>query len=165
MYPFAEYHLNDTTNKWVRRIQRTVMNKQVIPVYTSMETMTKTVHELTVEDMKSITFQVVPSLYWKYEWSYNDYMIHRVGKLDAPNQDLPMYDMLGNVWELVRDDWRDTHADSSENEFVNHIVGTKSDVPSVEKVIKGGAFDQLARNTISPSREGISRISNQSKHS
>ena len=165
MYPFAEYHLNDTTNKWVRRIQRTVMNKQVIPVYTSMETMTKTVHELTVEDMKSITFQVVPSLYWKYEWTYNDFMIHRVGKLDAPNQDLPMYDMLGNVWELVRDDWKDTHMDSSESEFVNHIVGTKSDDPNVEKVIKGGAFNQMARDAISPSRESIGRGECQSKHS
>ena len=132
MYPFAEYHLNDTTNKWVRRIQCTVMNKQIIPVYTSMETMTENVHELTVEKMKGITFQVVPSLYWRYDWSCNDYMIHRVGRLAAPNSDLPMYDMLGNVWELVRDDWSDRHVDSSRGEstdssestLVNHIVGT-----------------------------------------
>ena len=157
MYPFAENHLDDVTNRWVRRIQQTVMNKQVVPVYTSMETMDKNVHDLTVEDMKGITFQVVPSLYWKYDWSYNDYMIHRVGKLNAPSSDIKMYDMLGNVWELVRDNWSDRHAGSSGSASVNHIVGTNGDVQTAKHVIKGGAFDQFARNTISPARQKIGR--------
>ena len=84
--------------------------------------MDKDVHSLTEQDMKGITFQVVPSLYWKYEWPYNDYMVHRVGKLNAPNSELPMWDMLGNVWELVRDVWS-----PSINQLdgrVNPIVGS-----------------------------------------
>lgn len=164
MYPFAEYHPDDVTNRWVRRIQQTVMNKQVVPVYTSMETMDQDVHDLTVEDMKGITFQVVPSLYWKYEWSYNDYMIHRVGKLNAPSSDIKMYDMLGNVWELVRDDWSQRHTQSGSTVKVNHIIGTEDGNSSAEKVIKGGAFDQFARNTISPARESIGREQNKSKN-
>ena len=70
-----------------------------------METMDKDVHDLTMKDMKGITFQIVPQLYWRYEWSYNEFMIHRVGKLNPHNKDLRLYDMLGNVWELVRDNW------------------------------------------------------------
>ena len=105
LYPESEYYINDTTRKWVRKIRRTVLNRQILPVYTSMEGMTKGHHELTMEDMKSITFQIVPAFYWKYEWSYNEFMIHRVGKLASPSKDIVMYDMLGNVWEWVRDDW------------------------------------------------------------
>ena len=44
----------------MRTIHLEVMNKQILPVYTSMETMTKDVHDLTLDDMKSITFQIVP---------------------------------------------------------------------------------------------------------
>jgi len=65
----------------VRTIHLEVMNKQILPVYTSMETMEKDVHDLTLDDMKSITFQVVPQLYWRYEWTFNDFMIHPVGRL------------------------------------------------------------------------------------
>lgn len=122
MYPEAEYYRNDRLRKWVRKIRRAVLNRQILPVYTSMEGMDKNVHNLTVKDMKSITFQVVPSFYWKYEWSYNEFMIHRVGKLNAPSKELEMYDMLGNVWEWVRDDWSPTV--SQLNGKVNPILGT-----------------------------------------
>lgn len=53
-----------------------------------MENMDKDPHQLTVEEMKSITFQVVPSFYWKYDWSYNEFMIHRVGKLKSPSKEI-----------------------------------------------------------------------------
>lgn len=108
MYPYSEYKLNDLTNKWVRRIQRAVLERQILPVYTNMEGMDADVHELTIDELKSITFQVVPMFYWKYDWSYNDYMIHFVGRKEAPNSELQLYDMLGNVWEWVRDDWSKT---------------------------------------------------------
>ena len=123
MYPEAEYYRNDRLRKWVRKIRRAVLNRQILPVYTSMEGMDKNVHNLTVKDMKSITFQVVPSFYWKYEWSYNEFMIHRVGKLNSPSKELEMYDMLGNVWEWVRDDWSPTV--SQLNGKVNPILGTQ----------------------------------------
>ena len=157
MYPQSEWYLNDSTRKWVRKLNKTVLDRQIFPVYTSMESMTKNVHDLTVEDMKSITFQVIPSFYWKYEWTYNEFMIHPVGKLGAPNPELPMYDMLGNVWELVRDDWSSNV--SQMDGTVNPIVGDQSD-NSQQKVIKGGAFDQFCRKTISPSREGIGKTEN-----
>lgn len=48
-----------------------------------MEVMDIPLHDLTDDDMKSITFQVVPSFYWKYEWSYNEFMIHKVGRLNS----------------------------------------------------------------------------------
>lgn len=128
MYPEAEYYLNDRLRKWVRKIRGAVLNRQILPVYTSMENMDKDVHSLTVEELKSITFQVVPSFYWKYEWSYNEFMIHRVGKLNAPSKELEMYDMLGNVWEWVRDDWSPTIA--SLNGKVNPIVGGEPFVAS-----------------------------------
>ena len=32
-------------------------------------------------------------------------MIHRVGKLESNSKEYQLYDMLGNVWEWVRDDW------------------------------------------------------------
>ena len=88
MYPESEYYLNDTLRKWVRKIRMTMLNKQILPIYTSMENMTTDVHELTVDEMKGITFQVVPSFYWKYDWSYNEFMIHRVGKLASPSKNL-----------------------------------------------------------------------------
>lgn len=106
-YPEAEYFKGNSVQKWIRRINQTVMNRQIFPVYTSMEGMSDDVHDLTDEDLKGITFQVVPQFYWKYEWSYNRFMIHRVGKLATPSDDLEMYDMLGNVWEWVRDCWSD----------------------------------------------------------
>lgn len=90
-----------------------------------MESMTTDVHELTVDEMKGITFQVVPSFYWKYDWSYNEFMIHRVGKLASPSKNFLMYDMLGNVWEWVRDDWSDHVSDL--NGKVNPMVGGKDD--------------------------------------
>ena len=121
MYPEAEYYLNDRLRQWVRKIRRTVINRQILPVYTSMEVMTKNVHMLTLDDMKSITFQVVPSFYWKYEWSYNEFMIHRVGKLNPTSNNIVMYDMLGNVWEWVRDDWSDHVSDLDGK--VNPMVG------------------------------------------
>ena len=162
-YPEAEYHKNDNTRKWVRRLYQSVMNVQLFPVYTSMENMTTDPHKLTVKEMKGITFQVIPQFYWKYEWSFNDHMIHRVGKLNPPNPELPMYDMLGNVWELVRDDWSPS-VKVSLNGKTNPIVGNKENVPTASKVIKGGAFDQTCRNVVSASREEISMDSNKSKH-
>ena len=116
-----------------------------------MEGMSKSHHDLTDADMKSITFQVIPQFYWKYEWSYNEFMIHPVGKLQTPSEDIAMYDMLGNVWEWVRDDW--TANVSALNGTVNPIAGTKAG--SHEKVIKGGAFDQLVRKVTSSSREEL----------
>jgi hypothetical protein len=118
-----------------------------------MENMDKDVHSISVEELKSITFQVVPSFYWKYEWSYNEFMIHRVGKLKAPSKELEMYDMLGNVWEWVRDDW--TADVSALNGKSNPIADDRNG--SATKVIKGGAFDQLIRKVISPSRESLSQ--------
>lgn len=157
MYPEAEYYLNDRLRKWVRKIRRAVINRQILPIYTSMEGMTKNVHKLTMADMKSITFQVVPSFYWKYEWSYNEFMIHRVGKLNSTSKNIVMYDMLGNVWEWVRDDWDEADNPISKlNGKVNPIVG-KLDDTSTKKVIKGGAFDQLVRKVVSPVREGLER--------
>ena len=44
----------------MREISQVTMNRQVIPVYTSMENMEKDVRDLTEEDMKSITFQIIP---------------------------------------------------------------------------------------------------------
>lgn len=129
------------------------MNRQIFPVYTSMEGMKKSHHDLTMADMKSITFQVVPQFYWKYEWSFNEFMIHRVGKLNSPSEEIVMYDMLGNVWEWVRDDWTDQV--STLNGKVNPIVQTGNG-GSTSKVIKGGAFDQFVRKTISPAREELS---------
>lgn len=159
-YPEAEYYLNDTNRQWVHQIHRSFINKQIIPIYTSMETMTPSFHKVTVAELKSITFSVIPQFYWKYEWSFNKFMIHRVGKLDAPCSDIPMYDMLGNVWEWVRDDWSE-HI-SSLNGKTNPIVGGTTD-SKAKKVIKGGAFDQLARKVISPSREGIEPDKNKSQ--
>ena len=46
-YPEAEYHLNDSTRKWVRLMNRTILNRQTFPIYTSMETMTVSHHDLT----------------------------------------------------------------------------------------------------------------------
>lgn len=161
LYPESEYYLNDTMRKWVRKIRGTVLNKQILPVYTSMEGMTQTVHELTVDDMKSITFQVVPSFYWKYEWSYNEFMIHRVGKLASPSKDIEMYDMLGNVWEWVRDDWSDHVSDL--NGKVNPMVGGRDD-SAEKKVIRGGSFDQLVRKVIASTREGLERDQSKSKN-
>lgn len=163
MYPEAEYYLNDTLRKWVRKIRRAVLNRQILPVYTSMEGMTKDVHDLTMQDMKTITFQVIPSFYWKYEWSYNEFMIHRVGKLASPSKDIVMYDMLGNVWEWVRDDWSDKIA--LLNQRINPIVGTKNEGAATDiKVIKGGAFDQLVRKVTASSREPLSRDISMSKY-
>lgn len=163
MYPESEYYLNDRLRKWVRKIRGAVLNRQILPVYTSMENMDKDVHSLTVEELKSITFQVVPSFYWKYEWSYNEFMIHRVGKLNAPSKELEMYDMLGNVWEWVRDDWSPTVAQF--NGKVNPINGTtNSGRDSDKKVIKGGAFDQLVRKVVSAVREGLEKNKSQSEY-
>lgn len=162
LYPESEYYLNDTTRRWVRKIRRTVLNRQILPVYTSMEGMTKGHHELTIEDMKSITFQVVPSFYWKYDWSYNEFMIHRVGKLASPSKELEMYDMLGNVWEWVRDDW--SPSIRALNGKVNPIVGGKEDSNLVKKVIKGGSFDQLLRKVVSSVREDLARNESRSKY-
>lgn len=102
---------------------------------------------------------MIPQFYWKYEWSYNEFMIHPVGKLQTPSDDIAMYDMLGNVWEWVRDDW--TANVSALNGTVNPIAGTK--MGSHEKVIKGGAFDQLVRKVTSSSREGLDWDKFQSK--
>ena len=119
--------------------------------------MDKSVHDLTEEEMKSITFQIVPQFYWKYDWSYNELYIHRVGKLNSPSKTIKMYDMLGNVWEWVRDDWSDSIYDEfNEKDDAgaikkdtdgnpvgrkNPVVGTTQNDSSVKKVIKGGAFN------------------------
>jgi hypothetical protein len=141
-YPYCEYRLNSNSLKWIRKITQSTLNKQLIPVYTSMETMDVDPHDLTDEDMKSITFQVVPQFYWKYEWSFNDFMIHRVGELNPISSEVELYDMLGNVWELVRDDWSDKISClvQGEKPIHNSIVGESSDNNNA-KVIKGGAFD------------------------
>lgn len=154
-YPECERRLDNPNSKWVRRIYKTTLNRQIFPVYTSMENMTQSHHNLTVAQMKDITFQVIPQFYWRYEWSYNDFMIHRVGRLNPHTDETPLYDMLGNVWEWVRDDWSENV--STQNGKVNPIVGTTSGAtePPPTKVIKGGAFDQFCRKTISPSREGL----------
>ena len=116
-YPESEYQMNpvteeiDMTKKWIRNLTKVAINHQLFPMYTSMEELVnqkKTFRQLTDKEMKSITFQVIPQLYWKYEWSFNSYMIHRVGKLESNSKDYQLYDMLGNVWEWVRDDWSDT---------------------------------------------------------
>ena len=160
-YPESEYLPNTTLQKWIRRIRQTTINKQLFPIYTSMEGMDIDVHDLTVEDMKGITFQIVPQFYWKYEWSYNEFMIHRVGKLNSTSDEIDIYDMLGNVWEWVRDDWSE---DISElNGRINPIVGGQHDTWR-EKVIKGGAFDQLCRKTISPAREPLDQNKCMSKY-
>jgi formylglycine-generating enzyme required for sulfatase activity len=116
-----------------------------------METMKLGVHDVTTEDLKKITFQVIPQFYWKYNWSYNEFMIHPVGKLEAPSGVIPMYDMLGNVWEWVRDDWTEKVRTSFDGKI--NPIATGSD--HSKKVIRGGAFDQLVRKVISPSREGL----------
>ena len=114
-----------------------------------MEVMGKNYIELTDDDMKSITFQVIPQFYWRYEWKYNDFMIHPVGRLNPTNPGLGLYDMLGNVWEWVKDGW---------TEHVSELDGTTNPMAAADgskHVIKGGAFDQLVRKVISPSREGL----------
>lgn len=132
-----------------------------------METMDKSVHDVTVDELKSITFQVVPQFYWRYEWTYNDFMIHFVGRLNPPSKSLEMYDMIGNVWEWVRDDWSTTISSeigTSGKPSINPIVGTKAEGGDADKkVIKGGAFDQFCRKTISSSREGLERNKCQSQ--
>lgn len=161
-YPQSEYYLNDTTRKWNRKLSNVMLNNQVLPVYTSMENMTKSHHDLTIDEMKGITFQIIPQFYWKYQWSFNDYMIHRVGKLNPNNSEYPMYDMLGNVWEWVRDDWLDNPTNKM-NGKTNPIVGGK-DGNETKKVIRGGAFDQFCRKTISSSREGLDKGECKSKY-
>lgn len=156
-YPEAEYCLNmetsqvDPTRKWVRMMNRTIMNNQLFPIYTSMETMDISPHDITDEQLKTITFQVVPQFYWKYEWSFNDFMIHFVGRLEAPESEVEVYDMLGNVWEWVRDDWTGTihQGTTKQNLMFGSVDGTNA------KTIKGGAFDQFCRKTISPAREQL----------
>ena len=80
-------------------------------------------------------------MYWRYEWTYNEFMIHRVGKLNPHPGEYAFYDMLGNVWEWVRDDW--TERVNAQNGSVNSIAGTRNadENVAVKKVIKGGAFD------------------------
>lgn len=94
----------------------------------------------------------MPQFYWKYEWSYNEFMIHFVGRLESPSKDIVMYDMLGNVWEWVRDNW--TAKVSDMNGRSNPMAGNAND-NSHTHVIRGGAFDQYCRKTISSSREGL----------
>ena len=132
------------------------MNRQILPAYTNMETMTADIHDVTTEQLKNITFQVIPQFYWKYTWSYNEYMIHPVGRLKSPSDELPMYDMLGNVWEWVRDDWTEKISTAFAGK-VNPISGSTSAAtsPKPKKTIRGGAFDQLVRKVISPTREGL----------
>ena len=161
-YPESEYMPDTTMQKWVRRIRNTTLNRQVFPIYTSMEGMDTPVHDLTVEQMKDITFQIVPQFYWKYEWSSNELLIHRVGKKEAPNKDLKMYDMLGNVWEWVRDDWSDNVVDHHENDGKNQMVGSTEGRD--EKVIRGGAFDQYVRSVLSSTREKLERGKYKSKY-
>ena len=160
-YPESEYQYSNPTLKWNRKVNSTTLTSQIIPVYTSMETMTKSVNDVTVDELKSITFQMVPQFYWKYEHTYNDYMIHPVGRLN-PNG-YGMYDMLGNVWEWVRDDWRSSEDVSVLDGMINPIVGTTDDASSRIKVIKGGAFDQFCRRVISPSRQGLDISKNKSE--
>lgn len=162
-YPESEYRLDDNTQKWVREIRRVTMNRQLFPIYTSMEGMTKSHHDLTIEDMKGITFQIVPQFYWKYEWTFNEFMIHRVGKLQTPSTNVKMYDMLGNVWEWVRDDWSDSLSGQNTGEIYNPIKGQYEDNADEKKVIRGGAFDQLVRKVISSAREGLKQDKCKSK--
>lgn len=158
-YPESEFRLDDPTKKWIRTMTKTIMEQQVLPIYTTMENMTQDYHDLTDEDMKGITFKLIPQLYWKYEWSFNEYMIHPVGKLNPTSNNPEMYDMLGNVWELVRDDWSSTV--SGLNGKTNPIVDNNN---NDNAVIKGGAFDQFCRKTISATRESIGRNEYKSEH-
>jgi hypothetical protein len=156
-YPESEYLKDTKIQKWIRKIRKTTIDRQLFPVYTSMETMDKSEHDLTIEDMKAITFQVVPQFYWRYEQSGQDLYIHRVGRLEPVEGDgFQMYDMIGNVWEWVRDDWCDRISDrisgTDDNPAPNPMVENSG---SGKKVIKGGAFDQLCRKTISSAREGL----------
>ena len=85
-------------------------------------------------------------------------MIHFVGRLNPTSTKIEMYDMLGNVWELVRDDWSapisESIGGSDDNPSVNPIVGDTA-TASANKVIKGGAFNEFCRKEISSSREQI----------
>ena len=156
-YPESEFYKGSNLQKWIRKVNRVTLNRQIFPIYTSMEGMTTDVHDLTEQQMKGITFQVVPQFYWRYEQTYNRFMIHRVGKLSSPTSDFYMYDMLGNVWEWVRDDWSGSvkqSLDGKDNPIVGSS-GTSFTGDAQTKVIKGGAFDQFCRKTISPSREGL----------
>ena len=93
-------------------------------------------------------------------------MIHRVGKLQSPSKDIVMYDMLGNVWEWVRDDWDDSNSPISKlNGKVNPIVGNGNSGNANKKVIRGGAFDQLCRKVISSAREGLEQDKCRSRYS
>lgn len=105
---------------------------------------------------------MIPSFYWRYEWSYNDFMIHRVGKLKSPSKEIEMYDMLGNVWEWVRDDW--SPSIRSLNRKVNPISGSRNDDSTTKKVIKGGAFDQLIRKVVSSVREELAKDKSRSQY-
>lgn len=71
-----------------------------------------------------------------------------------------MYDMLGNVWEWVRDDW--TADVSALNGKLNPIADVQNG--SAIKVIKGGAFDQYCRRVISGHRERLSTNKCQSEY-
>ena len=55
-YPWAEYYLGDSVRKWVRRIRQVTMNRQLFPIYTSMEGMKVSPEDITEEQLKEITF-------------------------------------------------------------------------------------------------------------
>lgn len=159
-YPSAEAQWKDPSLVWNRKVYAETIHSVRLPLYTSMETMTDDdgnqipPSQATVAQLKSITFQVIPQLYWRNERGSNDLHIHPVGLKQASFPNLPFWDMLGNVWEYVRDDW--SGSVSGLNGRTNPIVGTTNPDGSPSKVIRGGAFDQFARSCIAPTRQAIS---------
>ena len=86
----------------------------------------------------------------EYGWYSNaGHQMHRVG-VKKPN-DLGLFDVLGNAWEWVLDPYKDYEPGLGDNPFSDTLKQEEfSD--AVDRVLRGGAFDNPAAELRSASR-------------